>query len=31
MRTKMALFAVFALAAAMAADQATLDSGRKVE
>jgi mono/diheme cytochrome c family protein len=31
MRMKLALFAAFALAVAMAADQATLDQGRKVE
>lgn len=31
MTMKLALFAAFALAVAMAADQATLDQGRKVE
>jgi hypothetical protein len=30
-KTKLAVFVAFALAAAMAADQATLDHGRKVE
>ena len=31
MRTKLALFAAFTLAVALAADQATLDQGQKVE